>query len=78
MVEVDMDRYGRILQPVYVDGLGVIRELVAQGFAYVYRKYSDDAERLRLEVETKEKGPASSPDSNPSLPREWRKGVRIP
>ncbi len=53
VVEVTIDRYGRIVGRVYVEGVHVNRELVAQGFAWVYRKYSDDAELLRLEAEAK-------------------------
>ena len=48
VVEVTIDRYGRIVGPVYVDGIDMNRELVAQGYAWVYRRYSDDAELLRL------------------------------
>ncbi len=48
VVEVTKDRYGRIVGRVYMDGVDVNRELVAQGFAWVYRKYSNDAELLRL------------------------------
>ena len=53
VVEVTVDRYGRTVGRVYVDGTDVNRELVAQGFAWVYRKYSNDAELLRLEAEAK-------------------------
>ena len=38
-----------------MDELDVNRELVAQGYAWVYRKYSNDAELLKLEVEAKKK-----------------------
>ncbi|MEE9481106.1 MAG: thermonuclease family protein [Kiloniellales bacterium] len=53
MVEVTVDRYGQIVGRVYVDGIDVNRELVAQGYAWVYRKYSNDAELLRLEAKAK-------------------------
>ena len=56
MVEVTIDRYKRIVGRVYVGDTDVNRELVAQGFAWVYRKYSKDAELLRLEAEAKQKG----------------------
>ncbi len=45
VVEVTVDRYGRIVRRVYVEGIDVNRALVAQGFAWVYRRYSNDAER---------------------------------
>ncbi len=56
VVEVTVDRYGRIVGRVYADGVDVNQELVARGYAWVYRKYSDDAELLRLEAEAKERG----------------------
>ena len=46
VVEVTVDRYGRIVGRVYIENIDVNRELVAQGFAWVYRKYSKDAEVL--------------------------------
>ena len=44
VVEVTKDRYGRIVGRVYVDDIDVNRELAAQGYAWVYRKYSNDTE----------------------------------
>jgi endonuclease YncB( thermonuclease family) len=66
-VEVTVDRYGRIVGRVYVDGVDVNRELVAQGYAWVYRKYSDDAELLELEAQAKQKklGLWAEPDPIP-------------
>ena len=69
-----LSAYGRIVGRVYVDGFDVNRELVAQGFAWVYRKYSNDAELLRLEAEAKQKGLGLWADSNPIPPWEWRRG----
>ncbi len=63
--EVTKDRYGRIVGRVYAEGLDVNRELVARGYAWVYRKYSDDAELLRLEAEANQKGLGLWADSNP-------------
>ena len=77
-MEVTVDRYGRIVGRVYVNGVVVNRELVAQGFAWVYRKYSNDAELLRLEAEAKEKGLGLWADPNPIPLWEWRRGRRRP
>ncbi|MEE8261624.1 MAG: thermonuclease family protein [Gammaproteobacteria bacterium] len=63
---------------VYVNGVDMNRELVAQGFAWVYRKYSNDAELLRLEAEAKEKGLGLWADPNPIPLWEWRRGRRRP
>jgi endonuclease YncB( thermonuclease family) len=76
VVEVTVDRYGRIVGRVYVDGIDVNRELVAQGYAWVYRKYSNDAELLRLEVEAKQMGLGLWADPDPIPPWEWRRGRR--
>lgn len=65
VVEVTIDRYGRIVGRIYVDGLDVNRELVAEGFAWVYRKYSNDAELLKLEALAKQKGLGLWVDPNP-------------
>ena len=73
VVEVTVDRYGRIVGRVYVDGLDVNRELVAQGHAWVYRKYSDHAELLELEAQAKEKGLGLWASPNPIPPWEWRR-----
>ncbi len=76
MVEVTVDRYGRIVGRVYVDRVDVNRELVAQGFAWVYRKYSNDAELPELEAKAKETGLGLWADANPIPPWEWRRGRR--
>ena len=76
VVEVTVDRYGRIVGRVYVDGIDVNRELVAQGYAWVYRKYSNDAELLRLEAEAKQMGLGLWADPDPIPPWEWRRGRR--
>ncbi len=78
VVEVTVDRYGRIVGRVYVDGRDVNRELVAGGFAWVYRKYSKDADLLRLEAEAKQNGLGLWADPNPIPPWEWRRGRRTP
>ena len=53
VAEIATNRYGRIVGRVYVDRIDVNRELVAQCYAWVYRKYSNDAELLRLEAKAK-------------------------
>jgi micrococcal nuclease len=75
-VEVTVDRYGRIVGRVYVDGPDVIAVLVRGGYAWVYRKYSQDEELLKLEAQAKEKGLGLWADPNPIPPWEWRKGRR--
>lgn len=76
VVKVTVDRYGRIVGRVYVGELDVNRELVALGFACVFRRYSNDAELLELEAEAREKGLGLWADPNPIPPWEWRRGRR--
>ena len=76
VVEVTIDRYERIVGRVYVDVIDVNRELVAQGYAWVYREYSDDAELLKLEAVAKQTGLGIWVDPNPIPPWEWRRGRR--
>ena len=76
VVEVTIDRYKRIVGRIYVGDTDVNRELVAQGFFWVYRKYSKDAELLELETQAKEKGLGLWADPNPISPWEWRRGRR--
>ena len=53
---VTIDRYGRTIARLRVDGLDVGRELVRQGDAWVYRKYSKDPTLLVLEAEARAAG----------------------
>ena len=61
---------------MYVGDTDVNRELVAEGFAGVYRKYSNDAELLELQAQAKEKGLGLWAEPNPIPPWEWRWGRR--
>lgn len=70
------DRYGRTVGRVTVNGVDVNAEMVRQGAAWVYRKYSHDAALLLLESEAKaaQRGLWSLSDAMP--PWEWRKAKR--
>ena len=78
VVEVAVDRYGRIVGRVCVEDTDVNRELVARGYAWVNRKYSEDPELLKLEAQAKEKGLGLWADPNPIPPWESRRGRRTP
>ncbi len=76
MVEVNVtghDRYDRSIAEVHLpDGGNLNRELVAQGLAWCYRKYSRNADLLALEAEAKSnhRGLWAAPDPIP--PWEFR------
>jgi endonuclease YncB( thermonuclease family) len=54
VVVQDTDRYGRTVGRLYVGSLDVNAEMVRQGAAWVYRRYSHDASLLQLEQEAHE------------------------
>lgn len=79
VIEVDVDGYGRTVGEVYADDVCVGCELVREGHAWVYRRYSDDEVLLGLEAEAREarRGLWGLPESDRIPPWEWRaKGFR--
>ena len=78
VVKEDIDRYGRLVGHVYVDGTHVNRQLVKDGMAWVYRQYNKDKSLLQDEKEAREarRGLWSLPSTNHVPPWEWRKGSR--
>lgn len=74
----DTDRYGRMVGRVRADGVDVNAELVREGSAWVYRRYSRDPELLRLEAEARSArlGLWSLPEADQLPPWEWRAAER--
>jgi len=72
--DVGTDRYGRTVGEVYADNVCVGCELVREGNAWVYRKYSDDRILLQLEAEARaaRRGLWSLPEAQRVPPWEWR------
>jgi endonuclease YncB( thermonuclease family) len=70
------DRYGRTVGRVYVQGLDVSAELIRQGMAWVYRKYTNDKKLYSLEAEAKLAKRGLWVSEYPIEPRQWRKGKR--
>ena len=71
------DRYGRLVARVILpDGRDLSVELVKAGLAWHYKKYSDDQELARLEVEARKAKRGLWSDANPVPPWEWRKEKR--
>lgn len=71
------DRYGRVIGHVVVADLDVNAELVRLGYAWVYRRYSDDPELIRLEQIARAEGLGLWAGGNPIPPWEWRRGRRL-
>ena len=68
-----LDRYGRPIAQVSVDGLDVSAEQVRRGLAWVFRRYSNDALRIALESQAKSAGLGLWADPHPFAPWDWRR-----
>lgn len=66
------DRYGRTLARVIVDGQDVSESMIAQGFAWHYKKYSKDETLANLEDTARNAKRGLWADANPLPPWEFR------
>lgn len=78
-VEVrDTDRYGRTVgEVILLDGQNLNREIVKAGYAWWYRKYSNDAPLAQLEEEARSARKGLWRDPRPTPPWEWRAAQRV-
>lgn len=69
------DRYGRTVARVHQGNLDVNLEMVSQGAAWVYRKYSEDRTMLVVEAEARQarRGLWALPEAQRLEPWEWRR-----
>ena len=67
-----LDRYGRPIAQVSVDGLDVNVEQVRRGFAWAFRRYSKGEALLALEAHARTNGLGLWADAHPVAPWEWR------
>lgn len=74
------DRYGRLLGRIHLDGRDINREMVREGHAWVYRRYSSDIELLADERSAQRSGAGlwSLREAERVPPWEWRRGARAP
>jgi endonuclease YncB( thermonuclease family) len=72
VVERGRDGYGRVLGRVYVDGVDVNAEQVRSGYAWVFRRYAQDAELIALQAEAKAARRGLWRDPRAMAPWEWR------
>jgi micrococcal nuclease len=70
----DQDRYGRDLATLELDGRDLGRQLVAEGLAWHYERYSDDAGLAAAEAEARAAGRGLWADPRAVPPWEWRAG----
>ena len=70
------DRYGRTVGVIFLDNQNINNELVRQGMAWVYKKYTDNETLYELENKAKTKRIGLWADENPIAPWDWRRGKR--
>ncbi len=69
----EKDKYGRIVGQVYQGSLDVNLQMVKEGLAWHYKKYSKSVELSRAEAEAKAGKKGLWADPNPVPPWEFRK-----
>ena len=70
------DKYGRILGRVIIGGRSLWKELIRNGYAWHWKKYSDDEELSRLMTAAKAAKRGLWKQKNPTAPWEYRKQKR--
>jgi endonuclease YncB( thermonuclease family) len=71
------DKYGRTLANIILpDGRSLSQELVRQGCAWWFKKYSKDQALAKMEVEARQKKIGLWADPNPTAPWDWRKAQK--
>ncbi|RZI40371.1 thermonuclease family protein [Herbaspirillum sp. HC18] len=73
---VDQDRYGRSICRVTSNGMDVNREQIARGMAWMYRRYTRDAQYSQAEAHAKANHIGLWRDAAPTPPWEFRRGGR--
>jgi endonuclease YncB( thermonuclease family) len=71
---IDIDRYGRTVGEVFVDGIDVNREMVREGHAWAYTKYAHSTAIIELEDHARaaRKGLWALPENQREPPWIWR------
>ena len=70
------DRYGRTLGTVEADGQDANRQMVADGMAWHFVEYSNDAGLAQAERDARAAGRGLWADKAPVAPWEWRAGEK--
>lgn len=71
-----VDKYGRTVGTVFVDGMDVNKNQVARGMAWVYRKYAHDKTLVQIEDNARQARAGLWANPNPVPPWEYRHGVQ--
>lgn len=71
-----IDKYGRTVAWVYVNGTCLNKELLKAGLAWHYKQYSSDYDLALAELDAREKKLGLWSEPNPTPAWDWRHGVR--
>ena len=71
-----VDRYGRVVGSVVIDGEDQSARMISEGMAWYYRQYGWTDSLARLEEEARNAKRGLWADPNPQPPWEWRKANR--
>ena len=71
-----LDRYGRTIGTIVVDGRSINRMMVAEGMAWAYRRYLVDRSLLDVEAAARSGRVGLWVDPQPVAPWEWRAAKR--
>lgn len=67
------DRYKRLIAEVYCNNININKELVKNGLAWHFKKYSSDNNYAKLEIQARKLKVGLWQQSNPIAPWNWRK-----
>jgi endonuclease YncB( thermonuclease family) len=73
---IGMDRYGRTIGKVFVDGRSLNEDMLRAGLAWHYKAYSHDADLAALEVVARQERRGIWADSSPVPPWAFRRAQR--
>ena len=76
LVEVDEDRYGRLVGQLFHSkgGYDINASMVCSGYAWWYERYAPDSQFLDdCQIEAQQAGKGLWEDENPMSPWEWRR-----
>ena len=72
------DKYGRMVGEVILpDGRSIGKELVAAGYTWVYKRFTEDPEMIKLEDQARKQKKGLWIEDNPTAPWDFRKTKEI-
>tara|TARA_S200000501_G_scaffold296545_1_gene282696 strand:+ start:378 stop:827 length:450 start_codon:yes stop_codon:yes gene_type:complete len=70
---ISKDRYGRLIGDIFLNDRWINYELINEGIAWHYKKYSDDIKLSKAEKEARDNGIGIWSQINPIAPWDYRK-----